>query len=41
MAVITNESAAKTKLAWLTSSISASQSITTSHGLHAVCQPHL
>ena len=34
MAVIANESAATTRLAWLTSNISANQSIITSHGSH-------
>ena len=40
MAVITNESTATTRLAWLTSNASISQLITTSHGSHAAYQPH-
>ena len=39
MAVIINENAATTRLAWLTSNISASQLFTTSHESHAVYQP--
>ena len=35
MAGVTNENAAKTRLAWLTSSTSANQSITTNHDSHA------
>ena len=41
MAIITNESAATTRLTWLTSNASISQLITASYGSHAAYQPHL
>ena len=37
---ITNKSAATTKFAWLTSNVSISQRIATSHGSHTVYQSH-
>ena len=40
IALITNESAAKTRLAWLTSNASAGQLITTSCKSHAAYQNH-
>ena len=40
MAVIIGESAATTRLTWLTSNASIIQSITASYGSHTAHQPH-